>query len=377
MIYLDNNATTRVHPEALEAMLPYFSEAYFNPTSAAGALYDVRRPLLEARESLAHLINCSPDELVLTSGATESNNWVLQSIARRAVRETGKCHLVVSAIEHPSVLEVAQFLSESDPSVEVDYAPVKADGVLDLEAFKKALRNDTQLVSLMWANNESGVIQPVTEAAKLAKCIAPQSIFHTDATQVVGKIVVSLGDRPEIDCLSLSAHKFYGPKGIGALFIRAGLHLDPMLHGGGQQGRARAGTENPALAAGLAKAAQLVRLTIGCDEVAKLRDFLESSLSNLGVIILGSLAPRLPNTSLILFPYVDSEMLVNHLLAMGIVTSSGSACSAGSDRPSHVVRAMGIEHTAASGALRVSLGNLTTTEEIHKLVTAIRLFQHN
>jgi cysteine desulfurase len=365
MIYLDNNATTRVLPDVLAAMLPYFGEAYFNPSSAAGALLDAGRPLREAREYLARLIDCSPEEIVITSGATESNNWALQSVARRAVYETGRCHIVISAIEHPSVLEVASLLAEKIPGVEVDHAPVTIDGVLELVAYEELLRPDTALVSVMLANNESGAIQPIPEAAAIAKRISPKCIVHTDATQAVGKIGVSLQtDLHDVDLLSLSAHKFHGPKGIGAVFIRTGISLDPLLYGGGQEGGLRAGTENPALAAGMAKAAELAHAAIGACRMAGLRDLFESMLVTHGAKVLGSGASRLPNTSLALFPETDAEMLVGRLLEAGFATSTGSACSSGSDTPSHVVLAMGIDYSAASGALRISLSRETTANEI-------------
>jgi cysteine desulfurase len=373
MIYLDNNATTRVLPDVLAAMLPYFDDAYFNPSSAAGALLDAGRPLREARDRVARLIDCSPEEIVITSGATESNNWALQSVARRAVYETGRCHIVISTIEHPSVLEVATFLAEKIPGVEVRHAPVTADGVLDLVAYEELLRPDTALVSLMLANNESGTIQPVAEAAAIAKRISPKCIVHTDATQAVGKVGVSLQtDLHDVDLLSLSAHKFHGPKGIGAIFIRTDVSLDPLLYGGGQERGARAGTENPALAAGMAKAAELSRSFLSTSRIADLRDAIESSVLDSGAVVLGGGAKRLPNTSLILFPETDAEMLVGRLLEAGFVTSTGSACSSGSDTPSHVVLAMGVDYSAASGALRISLSFENTLDDVSLLLKEIR-----
>lgn len=365
MIYLDNNATTRVLPEVLDAMLPYFTEAYFNPTSVAGGLHDVGKPLRETRERVADLICCSPEEIFLTSGATESNNWVIQSVVRRALRKTGKCHLVVSAIEHPSVLEVAAYLAETENGVDVDLIPVTSDGVVNIDALKVLLRPDTALVSVMLANNETGVIQPLAQVAALVKEVSPRCIVHTDATQAVGKITVDLRNKLiNVDFLSLSAHKFHGPKGIGALFIRCGNKLQPMLYGGGQQGSSRPGTENPALAAGIAKAAEIAAKHIDDLRLKRLRDSLEGALRDLGVTVLGAGAPRLPNTSLLLFEDFDAEMLVHQLLEAGLATSTGAACSSGSDKPSHVALAMGINHSSAYGTLRISLSCETTQTDV-------------
>ena len=375
MVYFDNNATSRVLPEVREAMLPYFSEAYFNPTSVVGELHDTGKPLREARNSLATLIDCCSEEIVLTSGATESNNWVLQSIARHALRKNGMCHLVLSAIEHPSVLKVASYLAEEESGVAVDLAPVNSEGILDLAAFQSLLRPDTTLVSVMLANNETGVIQPVAEAAAIAKRINKGCVVHTDATQAVGKITLSLQNSlRDVDLLSLSGHKFHGPKGIGALFIRSGIDLIPLFHGGGQQGGARPGTENPALAAGIAKAAEIAIHNLDDRRLKRLRDSLEGTLSDLGVTVLGVGAPRLPTTSLLLFADLDAEMLVHQLLEAGFATSTGSACSSGSDTPSHVVLAMGINYGSARGALRISLSRESAEKDVSGFLENVRRF---
>jgi cysteine desulfurase len=373
MIYFDNNATTRVLPEVREAMLPYFSETFFNPVSAAGALHGTGKPLQDAGEALARLIGCLPEEVVLTSGATEANNWVLKSVARRALRGTGRCHMLLSAIEHPSILEVASYLAEIDTGFEVDLIPVTADGIVDLDAFKSLLRPDTALVSVMLANNETGVIQPVAEIAAISKESSPGSFVHTDATQAIGKIVVSLhGSLENVDFLSLSAHKFHGPKGIGALYIRSGIHLEPLIHGGGQQGGARSGTDNPALAAGLSKAAEIAVTKLDDEHLAMLRNSLEGSLQAQDVRILGGNAQRLPNTSLLLFENRDADMLIHQLLDAGFATATGSACSSGSDTPSHVVLAMGVDYSSAAGALRISLSRDNTEDDILCFVETIR-----
>jgi len=373
LIYFDNNATTKVLPEVLEAMLPYFSENFVNPTSAAGAIQGTCEPLHNARDSLSALIECSADELVLTSGATEANNWVIQSVTARAVRETNRCHILVSAIEHPSVLETVSFLTERQSVVEVDIVPVTEDGVVELCAFRSLLRPDTALVSVMLANNETGVIQPIADVAAIAKASSPGCLVHTDATQVIGKIPVGLGsDLQAVDLLSLSAHKFHGPKGIGALFIRSGTGIDPLLHGGGQQGGLRSGTDNPALAAGMAKAAEIALSLNARWKDSTHRAALEFGLSSLGLTILGARVPRLPNTSLVLFPGLDSERIVHELLMAGFAVSSGSACSYGSDAPSHVVLAMGVDYSEARGALRISLSHENTHEEVAQFLQALR-----
>jgi cysteine desulfurase len=287
--------------------------------------------------------------------------------------------MVVSAIEHPSVLESASFLIETiQPGLEIDVAPVTSDGVVDIEAYRALLRADTALVSVMLANNESGVIQPVSKLAAIAKAANPGCLFHTDATQAVTKIPVSLeGELHAVDFLSLSAHKFHGPKGVGALFVRTGSHLDPLIQGGGQQRGYRSGTDNPALAAGIAKAADIPHPMLFDQNTVSCRDKLEAGLSELGLTILGLNAPRLPNTSLVLFPGVDSETVVHWLLERGFAASTGSACSSGSDAPSHVVLAMGIDYSSAFGALRVSLSHRNTADDIAEFLEAICTFPFN
>ncbi len=381
MIYLDNNATTKVLPEVLEAMLPYFDGGYFNPTSLAADLNGIRKTLNLAVESLAYLLNTSPDEFTLTSGATEANNWVLQSIVSERLRATGSCHILISAIEHPSIIETAEELSKRDARIVVGHIPVDSNGVLDLNTLHRMMRPDTSLVSIMLANNESGVIQPVLEASQIVKNVNARCLFHTDATQAIGKIPVDLQTLTEVDLLSLSAHKFHGPKGIGALFIRRGTNLERWIHGGAQQDGRRAGTENPALAAGLAKAIKLLesnqQIKNRTDCVENMRNRLESELAEAfpRTLVLGCGSPRLANTSLLVFPETEGEMLVHHLLTSGIIASTGAACSNGSDRPSHVVTSMGIDYSTASNALRISLSHLTTQDEVVACIDALRQFR--
>jgi cysteine desulfurase len=371
LIYLDNNATTRVHPAVVEAMMPYWTDSYFNPSSVAGGLHGAASPILKAKAALASSLGGAPDEFILTSGATEANNWVLQATVARAIREGGRCHIIVSAIEHPSVLETAQILAQSRAEIRLDLIPVGKDGVIELEALGELVTAETSLVSVMLANNETGVIQPVGEAARLIKERSPRCLFHTDATQAVGKISFSLDDDLlSVDFLSLSAHKFHGPKGVGALFVRSGSPLDAWMLGGSQQDGRRAGTENPAASIGLAEAITVVgsseEMARRSDEVRRLRDGLEglihASISE--IKFLGSGAARLPNTTLLLLPEMEGEEIVHQLLEQGIVTSTGSACSSGSDRPSHVVTAMGVPFSSARNVLRFSLSSFATAAEV-------------
>jgi cysteine desulfurase len=375
MIYLDNNATTKPYPAVVEAMLPYWTELYLNPSSVAGDMLGASKPIQSARKSLAQLIRVEPNEIFLTSGATEANNWVIQSLAKRLIHQKGSFRILASAIEHPSVLETIEALQTCEPQIQFELIPVKPSGQIDLKALECMLGKETDFVSIMLANNESGVIQPIQEAASLVKTIHPECIFHTDATQAIGKIPVNLSQELQyVDTLSLSAHKFHGPKGVGALFIRTGTPVDPWFHGGNQQSGMRAGTENPALAAGIAIAAENSGLRLGnMKSVEVLRDKLESMLSSKlpEIRILGSAAPRLPNTALLVFPKTEGEMLIHRLLENGIACSTGSACSNGSDRPSHVVTAMGIPHGLARNVLRISLSQDTTPHELDTLFSAL------
>lgn len=377
MIYLDNNATTQVVPEVVDAMSPFWSDSFFNPTSTVAELCGIRKALDLALENLAALLRASPSEFTLTSGATEANNWALQATVAKALESTDKVHILVSAIEHPSVLETAKELARRDGRIELELIPVTRTGVIDLDGMRRLLRPETSLVSVMFANNESGVIQPVLDASRLAKEIAPDCIFHSDATQAIGKLDVDMQFLIDIDLLSLSAHKFHGPKGIGALFIRTGTQLREWMNGGGQQAGRRSGTENPPLAAGMTKAIELIGsqedIKRHADEISAVRDQLEVRLKKIfpEVKVLGRLSPRLANTSLLVFPGFEGEMLVHRLLEDGIIVSTGAACSNGSDSPSHVVLGMGIDYAIARDALRISLSNTATTREINFLLCSL------
>lgn len=377
MIYLDNNATTQVAPEVVDAMSPFWSDSFFNPTSPAAELCGIRKALDLALDNLAALLGASPSEFTLTSGATEANNWALQATIAQALESTDQVHILVSAIEHPSILETAKELARRDGRINLEMIPVTQTGIIDLEAMRKLLRSETALISVMFANNESGVIQPVSDASRLAKEIAPGCIFHSDATQAIGKLDVNLDSLREIDLLSLSAHKFHGPKGIGALFIRTGTQLREWMIGGGQQAGRRSGTENPGAAAGLAKAVELLgsindRGQQG-NKIRILRNQLEDGIRKIfpDVLFLGYDAPRLANTVLLVFPETEGEMIVHLLLEEGILVSTGASCSNGSDTPSHVVLSMGVEYSIARNALRVSLSKFTTDEDIKGVLKAL------
>lgn len=377
IVYLDNNATTRTAPEVVRAMHEYWSDLFLNPSSVAGGLLGADKPLRDAQRSLSKLLGCADSgRFVLTSGATEANNWALFSMF---VNPGPEDCLIVSSIEHPSVLEPALELGRR--GVKVSQLPVTELGVIDLGALQKVLTPQTKMVSVMLANNETGVIQPVSKIARIIRSVSPTCIIHSDVTQAVGKISVNLDEELcDIDLISLSAHKFNGPKGIGALFIRDGVVLSPLLYGGGQQSALRPGTENPALAAGMAMAAKLAILTYSKEtqkKIEALRDYYEEALLGLfpDSIIIGMGVARLPNTSLVILPNIDIDEALYVLSEKKIIVSSGSACSAGSISPPKVLSAMGIDDVSFSGhSLRVSLSAESTKKDIEKLLATLAHF---
>jgi len=361
VVYLDNNATTRVDPRVLDAMLPYFSDYYGNPSSMHSFGGGVAANIRAAREHLARLIGASPDEIVFTSCGTESD-----STAIRAAIESypAKKHLVTSRVEHPAVKNLFESLSKK--GYHTTFVPVDGEGRLDLDYFYDSLSDDTAIVSLMWANNETGVIFPIEEVSRGVK--ERGIVFHTDAVQAVGKIPIDLG-KTGVDMLSLSGHKIHAPKGIGALYIRKGTRFSPFLIGGHQEKGRRGGTENTAAIIGLGKAAELAKQRLDAGDyqrVSKLRDRLEEAL--LGQVpytmVNGDRKHRLPNTSSVAFEYVEGEAILLMLNEYGVCASSGSACTSGSLEPSHVLRAMGVPFTAAHGSIRFSLSHYTTEKEI-------------
>lgn len=363
-IYVDNNATTRVAPEVVEEMIPYFSETYGNPSSMHTFGGEVGIKLKEARENLASLLGAQPEEILFTSCGTESDSTAIMAAIRS---NPEKKHILTTRVEHPAVKNLCEHLGKK--GYRVTFVPVDGEGRLDLDFFNRYLTDDTAVVSLMWANNESGVIFPVEEIAQKVK--ERGIVFHTDAVQAVGKIPINLSAL-NIDMLSLSGHKLHAPKGIGALYIRKGTKFSPYLMGGHQEGGRRAGTENVASIIGLGKAAQLAAAGM-VDEntrVRQLRDKLESSLLKAvpHAMINGDPDNRLPNTTSIAFEYIEGESILLMMNEFGICASSGSACTSGSLEPSHVLRAMGVPFTAAHGSIRFSLSVYNTEEEIDFII---------
>lgn len=375
MIYLDNNATTRVLPEVAAAMMPFLTDRFSNPTSAMGQFAGIGRSVAAARQTVARAIGADDGEqLVITSGATEANNLALLGAARA---NPGRRHLVVSAVEHPSVLQVARHLESTGYALSV--LPLNADGLVTPEALRQALRPDTLLVSVIFANNESGVIMPVRHLAALVKELDPAVIFHTDATQAAGKIAIDLaGELAAVDLLSFSAHKFHGPKGTGALFLRDCSLVSPIQFGGGQQAGLRSGTENPAGVVGMALALTAATQRLATSVVGQVRAKLEEGLLNChpGSAILGTNSPRLQNTCFVHLPGIDGGDLVDFMAAHDIAISVGSACAHGARTPSAVALAMGLDHTAAQQCVRISLSFETSHEEIERFLRQFAMYRN-
>lgn len=370
MIYLDNNATTRVLPEVLEAMLPFYRELWGNPSSLHPFGAQVAKYIGQARENVASLIGAQrASEIIFTSGGTESNNLAIRGVLQA---NPTKRHLVTTQVEHPSVLALCQQLEKEN--FEVTYLPVKRNGDLELADLEKAIRPDTGLVSILWANNETGVIFPIEAIAKI--CLEKKVVLHVDATQAIGKIPIDLKKVP-IQLLSLSGHKFHAPKGIGALYVRRGTKLQPQIFGGHQERSHRAGTENVAGIVGLGKAAELAkqRLENGAmEKIETRRDQFEAEVlkSFSRARTNGGDSKRLPNTSSLAFEGLEGEAICLLLGEEDICVSTGSACSAGSLEPSHVLKAMGLNVKQARGTIRVSLSFETTPEEIDQTTHTLK-----
>lgn len=368
-VYLDNNATTRVFPEAVAAMLPYFTEQFGNASSIHAFGAEVGGALRRARQSLAALIGAEFDhEIVFTSGGTEANNTAIRSAL--AV-QGGRNEIITSTVEHPAILALCDWL-EKHEGVVVHRIPVDRQGRLEIDAYRAALSERVAVVSFMWANNETGTVFPVDGLAELAHGVG--ALFHTDAVQAVGKLPIDL-KTTEIDMLSLSAHKFHGPKGLGALYLRKGTRFRPLQRGGHQERGRRAGTENAPAIVGMGKAAELTRASMAADlpRIAALRDRLEQGLvATIGhCFVTGDPLDRLANTSTIAFEFIEGEAILLKLNQAGIAASSGSACTSGSLEPSHVLRAMQIPFTAAHGAIRFSLSRDTTEAEIDRVLAVM------
>jgi cysteine desulfurase len=363
-VYVDNNATTRVAPEVLEEMMPYFSELYGNPSSMHFFGGQVQKKVNEAREKVADLLGADPSEIVFTSCGTESDN---AAILGTLDSYPEKRHVITTRVEHPAVGNVSTYLGRK--GYRVTELSVDGEGRLDLDELRESMNQETALVSIMYANNETGVIFPIEEIGEIVK--AGGIPFHTDAVQAVGKIPMNL-KRSTIDMLSISGHKLHAPKGIGVLYIRKGTKFSPFLIGGHQEKGRRGGTENVPYIIGLGKACELAKKNLDEENtrVKALRDYLEAKLLEKipNTLVNGDRKNRLPNTVSVSFEYVEGESILLLLSDLGICASSGSACTSGSLEPSHVLRAMGVPFTAAHGSIRFSLSVYNTKEEMDYII---------
>ncbi len=369
IIYADNNATTRVASEVYEAMTPFFTEDYFNPSSMYEPARRTAAAMAQARKQIAGQFGVSdPKQILFTSCATESNNTAILGLAKA---NPDRRHIITTAVEHPAVLEVCKDLQRS--GYDVTLLGVDENGNLDLDEFVRALRPETLLVTIMHANNETGVVFPIEQLSRITKETDASIAFHTDATQSVGKIPIDLEREYQyVDLLSFSGHKLHAPKGIGALYIRRGTACRPFMIGGHQEEGRRAGTENVPYIVGLAKALQLAAESYQDEEtrVHSLRDRLEKALEERipSVQVNGKAAPRLPNTLNVSCHYVEGEGMLYQLSDCGICASSGSACTSGSLEPSHVLRAMKVPFTAVHGSVRFSFSRYNTDEDVDRII---------
>jgi cysteine desulfurase len=367
-IYLDHAATTPVHPEVAKAMLPYFTEAFGNPSSIYSYGQEARGAIEEARIKVAELIGARPEEITFTSGGTEANNFALKGVAY--ANESKGNHIITTAIEHHAVLEPCKFLEKR--GFTITYLPVDKYGLVDPDDVKKAITAKTILISVMHANNEVGTIEPVAEIGEIAR--EAGVYFHTDAVQTAGHVPVNV-DELKVDLLSISAHKFYGPKGIGALYVRKGTKLVPFMHGGQQEKRRRAGTENVPGIVGLGKAAELAGQEM--DKEAKRQAYLRDKLIG-GLMekiehlhLNGHPRKRLPNNINISVDFVEGESMLLNLDLEGICASTGSACSSASLEPSHVLLALGVPPEQAHGSLRFTLGRENTEADVERVLEVL------
>lgn len=365
IIYMDNAATTATRPEVLEAMLPYFTEHYGNPSSIHSVGRDARRAVEKARAQVAAALGAQPREIYFTAGGSESDNWAIRC-ASRALAAKGK-HIITSQIEHHAVLHTCQYMEKQ--GYEVTYLPVDENGLVSVEDVKNAIRPDTVLVSIMAANNEIGTIEPIREIGKVAH--EAGVLFHTDAVQAVGAVPIDVNDW-NVDMLSLSGHKFHAPKGIGALYIRKGVKISNLIFGGAQERGLRAGTENLPGIVGLGAAIELAvaELPEYTRRLTALRDrLIDGILQNIPEVRLnGHRTQRLPGNVNVSVRYVEGEALLMRLDLAGVEASSGSACTSGSLDPSHVLLAIGLPHEIAHGSLRLSLGSDTTEADVDYVI---------
>jgi cysteine desulfurase len=369
MSYMDHSATSPVDPEVLEAMLPYFKESFGNASTLYSLGREARTAMEKARKQVASLIGARAEEVYFTSGGTESDNLAIKGTISR-LKGKGN-HIITSAIEHPAVEETCKYLEKIGYTV--TYLPVGEDGIVKMEDLKESTREDTILITIMHANNEIGTIQPIKEIGALAR--EKGILFHTDAVQSVGKIPVNVEDM-NVDLLSISAHKLHGPKGVGALYIRKGVRIDPLFHGGGHERGVRPGTENIPGIVGLGKACQLAEENLyeNMEYVASLRDqLIKGVLGSIEQSFLnGHPTKRLPNNANFRFSSIEGESLILQLDSKGINASTGSACSSNKLEPSHVLMAIGLEEVDAHGSLRISLGKENTPKDIDSSIVVIK-----
>lgn len=367
MIYLDNAASTAIHDDVFEEMLPFLKEAYGNPSSIHTVGRRASTGIQVSRKRISELVNCLPEEIFFTSGGTESNNTAISGVASA---NRGK-RIITSSIEHDAVLEPCKRLE--DDGYQIIYLPVDNRGLINPSDLEKSISEDTCLVSIMWANNEVGTIQPIAELAKI--CNEKKILFHTDAIQALGKTPIDLKEIG-VDLLSVSSHKIYGPKGVGALFVRKGVKINPIILGGGQEKGFRSGTENVASIIGFGKAAELARLNLkkNLEHMKELRNHLIAKIQNEipHVKLNGDSDKRLVNNIHLTFLGVKGEDLILKLDEHGIAASTGSACSVNRQRASHVLKAMGLDHEQIEGSLRLSLGIFNSKEEIDDTIKTLK-----
>ena len=369
MIYIDHSATSPVDPEVFEAMKPYFTDSFGNASTLYSLGREGRKAMESAREEVASIIGAETKEIIFTSGGTESDNIAILGAAYK-LKKKGN-HIITSDIEHPAVDETCRYLEKN--GFTVTYLPVYEDGIVKVKDLEDAITDKTILITIMHANNEIGTIQPITEIGRIAH--ENNIYFHTDAVQTVGKIPVNVKEL-NVDMLSLSAHKLYGPKGIGALYLRQGVRIEPLMHGGGHEKGIRPGTENVPGIVGLGKACSIAKenLQMDAQKLTSLREMLIDNVlaENEDSYLNGHRTKRLPNNANFRFTGIEGESLILHLDAKGIATSTGSACSSIKLEPSHVLMAIGLKEVEAHGSLRISLGHENTEEDIKYTITAIK-----
>lgn len=368
-IYMDHSATTCVDPSVLEKMLPFFSEKYGNPNSVHAWGREVRTAIDEARASVARLLNAEPREILFTGGGSEADNLAIKGVAE-SFSGKGR-HVITSAIEHHAVLDTVKWLGKE--GFDVTILPVDSEGRVRVEDFRAAIRPDTILATVMYANNEVGTVQPIRELGEI--CREKGILFHTDAVQAAGHLPLNVRDLP-VDLMTMAAHKMYGPKGVGALYVRKGVRIAPLVHGGGQEFGLRSGTENTAGIVGFGAAAELAARRIANGEIDKerrLRDrLIDGVLSRIeNVLLTGHRTERLPFHASFCIRYIEGEAMLLRLDFAGIGASSGSACTSGSLEPSYVLLAMGLDHATAHGSLRLTLGKDTTEEDIDTILNTL------